>query len=875
MTYTELIVLLHKPSGPATAPTPTSLTSASSTSSSLTSSSSSQSSSLTTSSTSLDTTGFSTSSTASDGSSTETGGPTSQSSSAESTTESFSLTPVTSFPEYTAPTTTITGAAETSTAAGIAPLFEAVWRNRGDLQDSKNKQRYVDDVTSTKNQYQVDSLYNNLPDKSDPPSECSNTSGSGSIISGIKNLLTTPAKLISCASKVTGNLVDEVNKVDPEINTVEVLTDTLQDIGSQLKSQNENPTSTNDPTNTDNSSTGESSSSTQSSTSSECSTTAAPSCAETVTVSTSWYTDSTTTTSSVQTVTTTTCATITACSAQATTATTTVSTATTSSGQGWICDSTCAAGGCAASKRTAIDPAPTEASHRARDLQRRSLKPTSRITDADKNIIQILEASNSEELNWYSLTGVVAVSQYWRFLNKANNKYVTNVVGCTSITIISEKGVWMSHFMETGFMLEDGRKSERDRMDQSVQNGDSRYVKPSGYAGDDGDLNKDSTNVQVYVSAPCETKDDGSGNEVCDEEDGDTKWMYKERLNSLLNTLTGPGTPFDGVKVTKRGYIKPADRETVDNLADSSARGKVVAQYDPIQFTDDFQQNNPRHAKYRVWLESTPYDHEWVASACQGGNAPNQKRDDSCPISSSSSTSARSSQTSPSGTTASSTATSSATSISSTTFITSSKSQQPSSLIGSTSSSESSSSTQSATSQSSTDSASSTRSSLPSTQSSSTQTSASTSTEEPTSTTSSAPSPTATWHLTAYNTDCETQKDSSDFSYYALSGYDDQSPNETCIKLKGDLQTSSDTTNSCGWYQGGGFTGPDPCSQGSFDQPASFSILTGFCTIYKNDDCTGDHNGVDSMEYSGCTSVKDGWVDLDGWGSMRCFAMKS
>ncbi|KAI0891940.1 hypothetical protein F4806DRAFT_506267 [Annulohypoxylon nitens] len=569
-----------------------------------------------------------------------------------STSEEFSLTAVTSFPAYSAPTTTITGAAETSSVVAIAPLFTAVWKNRGNLLDSKTKDKYINGVTNTKNQ--VDTLYNNLPDKSDPPTECSNTSGSGSLISNIKNVLNTPAKLISCAAKVVGNLANTINAVDPVISTVETLTDTLQDIGNELeKSQDDKPTSSHKSTRTGTSTTHSISSLT--STSSRCSiTTAVSSCSETVTLLTSWYTNSTTTTSDVKTITTIKCETISGCSARATTATTTVSTATTSSGTGWICDSTCAAGGCSINRRTAQTTAASDSGLDAYNLEKRNLKPTPMIKDVNSYIIETLSDPIAEDLHWNK---GVAVSNYSQFLDKTLIRYVSGVTGCASIVIISEKGAWVSHFMETGFMDDDGRKDERNRLDESVKNGDEYYIKPSDLAGDGGDLNKNSQNVQVYVSGPCTTTGDAKGDEVCKGEENAPTWMY-DRIDTLLNTLFGPGTPFEGVTITKRGYIKPKDREEIDTLAGTSARGKgqflperffdgdlcaisgwladynpvVVVQYDPNQRDDkSFLPYNPKHAAYRVWLEKSSYQRDWVASSCQGGNTPNQKRDGSCP----------------------------------------------------------------------------------------------------------------------------------------------------------------------------------------------------------------------------------------------------
>ncbi|KAJ2987909.1 hypothetical protein NUW58_g4248 [Xylaria curta] len=249
------------------------------------------------------------------------------------------------------------------------------------------------------------------------------------------------------------------------------------------------------------------------------------------------------------------------------------------------------------------------------------------ISNVDKYVIDTLKGTNEEGLDW---TKGIAVSNYYPFLDKGLTKYVSGVTGCTSIVITSEKGVWVSHFTEMGLMDDAGRQQERDSLDQAVQNGNSRYVKPSDLASVGGDLNKESQNVQIYISAPCTYTTDAGGNKACTGSVDNPTWEYA-RIDTLLTTLFGVGTPFEGVTVTKRGYIKPESRDEVDELADTSARGKVVVQYDPNQLTDKFLPYNPKHAAIRVWLESSPYQREWVASSCQGGNAPNQKRDGSCP----------------------------------------------------------------------------------------------------------------------------------------------------------------------------------------------------------------------------------------------------
>ncbi|TGJ87979.1 hypothetical protein E0Z10_g716 [Xylaria hypoxylon] len=138
--------------------------------------------------------------------------------------------------------------------------------------------------------------------------------------------------------------------------------------------------------------------------------------------------------------------------------------------------------------------------------------------------------------------------------------------------------------------------------------------------------------------------------------------------------------------------------------------------------------------------------------------------------------------------------------------------------------------------------------------------------------TSAAPTPTATWYLTAYDVDCDTQQSSGDFSYYTFQGYSAQSPDEQCSNIQSGLPIGSDTGDSCSWFTDGGFNGPNECSQGTFTRPKSFNIRSGFCTIFEDTHCQGGSNGVTSPQYSGCMNVDDAFVDFD-WNSISCFAI--
>jgi len=95
--------------------------------------------------------------------------------------------------------------------------------------------RYIDQVDQTYDD--IANLFNNLSEQPDSPSECSQTSlKKRSLISPILNALNSVGSLISCAVQVAStllnNLLNAVKNVSPNIDGVDLLTDTLTDIAS-------------------------------------------------------------------------------------------------------------------------------------------------------------------------------------------------------------------------------------------------------------------------------------------------------------------------------------------------------------------------------------------------------------------------------------------------------------------------------------------------------------------------------------------------------------------------------------------------------------------------------------------------------------------
>ncbi|KAI5457009.1 hypothetical protein BGZ63DRAFT_365966 [Mariannaea sp. PMI_226] len=525
----------------------------------------------------------------------------------------------TTFPTFNPPTATVTGAAATSKAVEIGPLIFSLWNNRDMLKnDDDLKKKYIDQVEETKDD--IVTLWNNFDVKPPIPGPCGQISlKKRSLISGIIGLLDTAAKLIGCAEQIVDNLDKQVKLPEPDINIVETLTDTLKDISNELEKDDDKPTKTQSE---DKSSTGESTATTQPSTTTtgptttteppttttgpttttepttteSCTASGVESCSQTVYLSTSFYKDGDTDTSTVETITTVACATITACDAVATTEVTTVTTATSESYL--ICDYNCAA--CLGSKTKRAEP--TSQPLVERSLEGRSLTDKEEIGNSkgDKSnyILEIVEGQHqASELNW-AFASVDLVSIDGPFGNDDARAFVQGLTGCTGIAVVSKAGYWLAHFMEPGFI--DGNEFDLRRWNTRIinvmENGSNKYTIPDTLAADGGFLSSANDPI-IYLSTPI-GKDGGR--------------LYNDKVNIIMDKLTGNGAPFHGVEVRQLLYQKPVGEQQAESFARSAA-GKIVIEYTPDQPRLDpetFEEStpDPREKMIRVWQEWTDYE---------------------------------------------------------------------------------------------------------------------------------------------------------------------------------------------------------------------------------------------------------------------------
>lgn len=156
---------------------------------------------------------------------------------------------------------------------------------------------------------------------------------------------------------------------------------------------------------------------------------------------------------------------------------------------------------------------------------------------------------------------------------------------------------------------------------QATQEGDGVNMPSPFGLQSEGNILVPDKKVQIYISTP--------------KNDAGTDLKYKNRVDAIIEMLTGNNGPYRGVQVVTRGYKNPTLDERVQNenrhTLDYSVRGKVVVEYDNDQKAPE---GEPPYAKqqsiWRLWLEDQSYEDQWDApdgSCTLPAAANNGKRD--------------------------------------------------------------------------------------------------------------------------------------------------------------------------------------------------------------------------------------------------------
>ena len=189
-------------------------------------------------------------------------------------------------------------------------------------------------------------------------------------------------------------------------------------------------------------------------------------------------------------------------------------------------------------------------------------------------------------------TGLRSSAMTRKFEKTARRVYVSGLVGCTSVVIISEMGVWFSHHWEQEQFLADDTTFQQEVLG-TIESGDplSFTAMPGAFSLADGDgILNPKYNVQIFISTP---KNRDTGTE-----------MFETRVDKIVDLLTGAGRPWAGIQPTRRGYLKPRPNTDDERNFEKRANSKVLIEYDNNQEAAFGEEPEAKQqAIYRVWLE--------------------------------------------------------------------------------------------------------------------------------------------------------------------------------------------------------------------------------------------------------------------------------
>lgn len=463
-----------------------------------------------------------------------------------------------------------------------------------------------------------------------------------SLFSAVADLAKDVAGLVTCATKIVDNLVDNVKLPDPPIDIIENLTDVLEDVGEDLKE--DDPEDEN--TSSQQTSTASKTSSSSSSSSSCTGQTTFPVCTQTVSLSTSFYSGATSFT--VATVTTTACktSTVTGCA----TGSTTTTTASSTTSDAALCSPGCTA--CSWDGPTQL-PTPPEDSQpqqkRDGQLGKRTIADPPTGTE-DINAFYKQTRKSTQRFTLIPLTRKLVEDTTYKsipvehrhngrssarfsdFETTPSYMMVMGLFGCTSITVASEKGAWMSHHWESpGFGSGTTDATFKTNILDAIETQEMFKLfgkRPPQYQPATsmpalfpllaaGQKLGPETNRQVFIMTP-----QAPGNP--------DEYLYKDRVQLILDLLFGDGQPLAGITPTIRKYEKFVGTDEERNDLDYTSTGKVMLQYDNKQAAASG--STGQQAMYRLWMEDEHHDHSWAATDEQTGSCPlnQRKRDGSC-----------------------------------------------------------------------------------------------------------------------------------------------------------------------------------------------------------------------------------------------------
>ena len=205
----------------------------------------------------------------------------------------------------------------------------------------------------------------------------------------------------------------------------------------------------------------------------------------------------------------------------------------------------------------------------------------------------------------------ISTALYEPLLDAVVNMAVTGLYGCSSVVVLSKKGIYMSHFWERPSFT--GAKAVCDRQVlQPLKDGDGPQMPGLLALSQDNGIFAPSSEPATFIITPRKALD-------WDDPD-DTRPQYPsqvDRIKALLKSLIGG--PAGSVEPTVLTYI--AQRDPEDPHRKNRVSGKILFQYDPHQplppSTDGKGCVEPRpQPMLRLWVAAsgTPvFEKTWEA----------------------------------------------------------------------------------------------------------------------------------------------------------------------------------------------------------------------------------------------------------------------
>ncbi|KAJ4358420.1 uncharacterized protein N0V89_003002 [Didymosphaeria variabile] len=211
------------------------------------------------------------------------------------------------------------------------------------------------------------------------------------------------------------------------------------------------------------------------------------------------------------------------------------------------------------------------------------------------------------ELDYTYIGHVYAVSKHGSFANKPQVIPLTGLEGCTGIAVVSEKGYWISHFMEVAM---DGDQPDHKTMwshliKDATHGKAGKYTPPHQLS----DIFDADSKPKIYISRP---KHNGVK-------------LYTPLINQIMAQIKkGPLAHASEIEFDYKKMMGEAEKNT---LGETTARGKMLVEYTNDQQKDSKTQS-PQQAMYRVWLEDKDYSNTWPALKTQQGTAGDEEAAD-------------------------------------------------------------------------------------------------------------------------------------------------------------------------------------------------------------------------------------------------------